>query len=265
MFSTLCKFMTISLFFTKINTHDNPEKEFEVFLRSTDEQIRVAAKRYQTFEKYYRRESFKLYKVTNNTNLISSGNFSKEFEKHLRNLSQTCSEYLKNKPFAMNDTETIHPKSICVKADEAIAEYEDVMLTFFLTYCGLQRNLTLLKDEIAAINSTCQNMQNNMTELQNNFTSLIITHLESLANASNNFELTSHQAAYNTSNYLISLKVRTIQFCGIKETTRSNERNRRTTAKHTTSKTTGIYRISTPRTVTYSFKDDPDFRPVDLN
>jgi hypothetical protein len=262
MISMLCKFIIILLFFIEIKTLDNPEKEFEDFLKSTDDQIRVAAKSYQTFEKFYRREGFKLYKFVNNTKLISSGNFSKEFEKNLRNFSQICTEYLKTKPFAMNDTEMIYPKPICVKANEAIAEYENVMLTFFLTYCGLQRNITLLKEGFSALNS---NLQSNMTELQNNLTSLLNTHFEHLTNASNNFELAAHQAAYNTSNHLISLKVRTLQFCGIKE---GKERERKSTsfsAKAITMKTTGILRTSTSRIATYSWKDDADFRPVDLN
>lgn len=262
MLSIFSQFTVIILAITSIKAQDNPEKEFETYLKKTDETVREIAKKYQQNERSYRIQSVKSVKLINGS-ISEASKHLKECEKSLTKILLIYSSYLRSKPFMMNDAELIHPKKVCMKAFEAISEYELVMMVFLATHGDLLKNVTILNTELKVINSS--NL--NATEAQN-VTSEVVDQLENLVNASVDFQLAANQEAFNTSNILISLKTRTLNYCGFNDTSKGNQekgKGRRTTS--VTKKTCTKSRKSiTPKheieeRTTQSWKDG--FRPVD--
>lgn len=137
------------------------------------------------------------------------------------------------------------------------------MMAFLATHGDLIKNVTILNTELKVINSS--NL--NATEAQN-VTSEVVDQLENLVNASVDFQTVANQEAFNTSNILISLKTRTLNYCGFNDTSKGNQekgKGRRTTS--VTKKTcTKSQKSITPKheieeRTTQSWKDG--FRPVD--
>lgn len=261
MFSILSQTTIIFLALVSLKAQDNPEKEFETYLKNIDETIREIARKYQQFEKTYRIQSIKTVKLLNRS--ISETSNIKEFEKSLRKILSIYSPYLKGKLFVMNDVELIHPKKVCTKADEAISEYESVMMTFLATNSALTSNVTLLNTELKVINSSNVNVNSNATEAQN-ASSEIVDRLQNLVNASVDFQVVANQAAFNTSNILISLKTRTTNYCGVRDSSMGNEdpgKRRRTTKKTCTKRTMSRSGIGEETTRTWK----NEFQAVDRN
>lgn len=219
MISILSKITIFSLIVITIKSHDNPEMEFELFLKNIEEIIREIAKKYQDFERNYRRQSYRTKKLLNGTIFSES---LKELEKPLKKILFICSSYLKNRPFELNDAELIEPKKVCNQAYEAISEYEAFMIKFLSTHDELQKNTTQLNVESKNLNSTPRGV-GNITQ--------IVNQVENLVNASYEFSNVANQAAFNTSNVLFKLKTRTLNYCGSKETTTRRLRKRTTTKR----------------------------------
>ncbi|KAG5683538.1 hypothetical protein PVAND_012812 [Polypedilum vanderplanki] len=194
--------------------------EIKNYIKKVDHEFREVIERLQDSEWKYRNQIITTLLQINKTNPIlglKTRSFAFKLKRKFLVFFEKLKEFHNSKPFALNDTEGIDPKTSCFKGNDSIKEYEETMAIFLNLTTVLKTNQTDLQKLFNESLKMFHKDSKKLNAEQKNLTISSFIEINKTISQNLIFQLDAKQSAYNISNILISFKLKLIEYCVQKE------------------------------------------------